>query len=376
MLRTILLIGLVGLATPALSAGEELFRLGGDVFASGSSVTLDAPGTDDVFAAGERVEIASPITGSAHLAGRRIISGADVGADLFGFGSDVSVGAPVAGNATLAGYDVAVDAAVGGNLRAAGRTVRVAAPVAGSAMLAAGTLSLDAAIAGDTVIAADALEFGPDARIEGSLRLYGDKADALEVPASVVPADRIERHRGRPDNAVSDPFGMEMDIAGPSWVAVTVGFVIGILVLAVFAFLAALIAPRQVERLGEEVADAPFRTFWIGFLTLSALIGACVVAILTVIGVLAVPVIVLATIALCFLGYLVAVYLVGRAVWSRFDRVPPVTLSERAIAALAGAVIVTLLGLVPFVGWPLLLILTLTGLGALSVATFRPEFGR
>ena len=118
------------------------------------------------------------------------------------------------------------------------------------------------------------------------------------------------------------------------------------------------------------------RTVWIGFLTLSVLVGACVVAMLTIVGVLAVPVILLATMVLAFLGYLLTVYMVGRAVWTRLDQLPPDTIGERAVAALLGAAVVSLAGMVPFVGWPLLLLLTLAGLGAISVALFRPEFRR
>ena len=119
------------------------------------------------------------------------------------------------------------------------------------------------------------------------------------------------------------------------------------------------------------------RTVWIGFLTLSALLGACVVAHpdhRRGAGGAGHP-------AgddgrSCFLGYLFAVYVVGRAVWARLDRLPPDTVGERAVAALIGAAVVSLVGLVPFVGWPLLLLLTLAGLGALAIAAFRPEFGR
>jgi hypothetical protein len=367
-----LLLGLLLLAAPALAqdSDEEVFRFGGDAFAAGGTVILDEAGFDDVFAAGERVEIAAAIGGSAHLAARRTVSGGEVGGDLYAMGADVTVSAPVAGDASLAGYDVSVGAAIGGDLRAAGRQVRLTAPVAGSALIAGDTVSIDATITGDAAIEADTLDFGPDARIDGRLLLYGRDAAAIEVPPGVAPADRIERH---PDRERPDAPGPLPD-STPGWLAIGAGFVGGAVVLAILVFLAALIAPFGMERLGARIADRPFRTFWIGFLTLAVMIGATVLAIMTIVGILAAPAIMLAIVLGCFAGYLVAVYLLGRAIWIWSGQLAPDTIGERALVAVIGAVAVSLLALVPFLGWLALLVLTLTGLGAISIALFRPEF--
>jgi hypothetical protein len=371
MLRTGLALLLLLAAPASAQQSDGHFRFGDDVFASGGAVTLDAEGVDDVFAAGERVGLAAPITGSAHLAARRVAAAAEIAGDLYAAGQDVTVSAPVAGDATLAGYDVelAAGAPVGGDLRAAGRHVRIAAPVAGSALLAGDTVSLDAAVAGDAAIDADALDFGPGARIDGRLQLYGAAA-GLAVPDGVAAGDRVERHPAEDRPASSGP----LPVGAPGWLALASGFVVGVLILAVLVFLAALVAPLGMERLGDRIADRPFRTLWIGFLTLSALIGASVLAVMSIIGILAAPAIMLATMLLCFIGYLAVVYLVGRAIWTRTGQLAPDTLPERFFAALIGALAVSLVALVPFLGRPLLLILTLTGLGALSVAWLRPEF--
>lgn len=374
----LLLAGLLALAGPALAQDRNLTTFGGDAFGSGATVTFAAEGIDDVFGAGERVDILAPITGSAHVAGRRVTTEGNIGGSLVAFGADVTVGAPVAGSVTAAGYDVAIEAAVGGNLRAAGRSVRVTAPVGGSALVSAGSLTLDAAVAGDVAVDAGSVVFGPGAVVGGRLDLYGREAATLAVPEHVADAARIGRHpdaSGPGSGATGGPVGAEG--AGPTgWSGIAAGFAVGVLVLAVLAFLVALVAPRRADRVADQIGAEPVRTVWIGFLTLSALIGASVLAVLTIVGVLAVPVILLVAAVACFLGYLFAVYVIGRAAWVRIDGLPPDMAWERAVAALVGAAIVSLLGLVPFVGWPLLLLLTLAGLGALSIAAFRPEFGQ
>jgi hypothetical protein len=378
MLRLIL-AGLLALAAPAMAQDDAgLFLFGGDAYGSGATVTVARQGVGDVFGAGERVDIAAPIAGSAHLAGRRVTTEAEVGGDLVAIGADVTVGGPVAGSVTAAGYDIGIGAAVEGNVRATGRNVNVTGPVAGSLLVSAGTLTIDGAIGGDASLDAGRIVFGPDAAVGGTLSLYGPDAGALAVPETVAPAERIERHpdaRGPGPDEDAGP-AAPLGIPASGWLAVAGGFVLGVVVLAVLVFIVAAVAPRRAEAVADRIGGETWRTIWIGFLTLSALLGACIVAILTVVGALAVPVILLVTMVACFLGYLFAVYVVGRAIWTRFDRVPPDTGGERALAALLGALLVSLVGLVPFVGWPLLLLLTLAGLGALAIGAFRPEFGR
>jgi hypothetical protein len=368
MSRLLLVLFLVA-STPALA--DDVFRFGDDIFAAGAGVTIGAVGLDDVFAAGERVELTAPIAGTAHLMGRRVSSTAEIGGGLYAAGADVGVSAPVAGDAALAGYDVTVEGAVGGDLRAAARHLRVAAPVAGTALLTGETVTIDAAIDGDAAVTAEDLAFGPGGRIGGRLSLYGHNAGEIAVPATVAPAERIERHPGEPRPGTA---GSAAAAEGPGWLAGIVGLALGVLVLAVLAFAVALFAPNAVERLAALTAARPFHTFWIGFLTLSALIGATVLAVATVVGILVAPALILAAGVLGFLGYLVAVYLLGRAVWSWVGRFPPDTLPERALAALVGAVLVTVIALVPFLGWISLMVLALTGLGAMSMATLRPAF--
>lgn len=378
----LLVLGLLALGGPALAQDDGLHLFGGDAFGSGATVTMAREGVGDVFGAGERVEVVAPISGSAHLAGRRVATEAAIGGDVVAFGADVELAGEVAGSVTVAGYDVGIDGAVGGNVRAAGRSVSIAGPVGGSLLASGGTLVLDGTVAGDASLDAGTIVFGPAAQVGGTLLLQGPEAETLAVPGSVAPPERIARHPERHGSATGAGTGTVVGHAGaeaaggPGWRAAAIGFALGILVLAALAFVVAVAGPRRAETVAGQIGAEPVWTVWIGFLTLSVLLGAAVVAMLTVVGLLAVPLILIVAGVACFLGYLYAVYGIGRAVWTRFDRVPPDTAGERAIAALCGALAVSLLGLVPFVGWPLLLLLTLAGLGALSIATVRPEFRR
>jgi hypothetical protein len=353
----------------AQDADGGAFDFSGDAFRAGGAVVFAEPDGRDVFLAGERVDLAAPIAGSAHLAGRRVESAGAVGGALYAFGADVRVTAPVAGAATLAGYDVAVDADVGGNLRAAGSTVEVGAPVAGGALLAGERVVLGAAIAGDASIAAEQVSFGEGARVDGRLTILEDAGRPVDVPPSVAPPERVDRRivegRGRVAAAI-----------GPGWPAVAAGFVISVLIVALLAALMATLAPRRVGRLRAIVADGPFRALGAGFLAQSALVGATVLLALTLVGIVIAPFALIAAALLGFLGYLVAVYVVGVWAVTRAGALEPDSFPEHLLAAGLGALILSLVGLAPFLGWLALLAAGLIGAGAIAIAMLRPRFER
>jgi hypothetical protein len=189
----------------------------------------------------------------------------------------------------------------------------------------------------------------------------------IAVPAGVVPADRIDRFDVAPREAAAVGRGI------PGVTGLVSGFVVGVIVVALLALLVASLAPEKLERARIMVRERPFRTFWVGFLTLAALIGSSVLLLLTLVGVLLIPAVVLLAVAIGVLGYLAATYLVGRALWGWFGVLPPDSLLERLGAAAIGAVVVALVAFVPYFGWLAVLVLTLTGVGALTVGIFRPQ---
>jgi len=361
------LVALLCAATAAAAQDEPAgFRLGADAFYTGRTVVHDTPDADDVFMAGERVDLVAPIAGTAHLAGRRLTAEGAVGGDVYAAGADVTLEAPVAGNATLAGYDVAVENTIGGNLRAAGGSVSVGAAVTGTALLAGGEVEIDGAIGGDVMLQADDLIFGPEATVGGRLILYAEADNAPVVPERVAPPARVE---------IRSPSRWEEDTERASgWVAAIGSFVLGILILAVLALLAAVLAPSAVERLREHTAERPFRTLWIGFLTLSALIGAPILISLTLVGIIVAPAIVVLAVLIGALGFVIAVYELGHLVWRTIGQLPPDTFTERASIALIGATLAAVLSLIPLLGWIALLVMVLLGIGAFAIAALRPQF--
>ena len=362
------MVMLTALAAAPPAAAQDGFDLGGDVFRAGRTAVFDAAGANDAFLAGEQVRLGAEVAGSAHLAGRRVELAGPVGGDLYAAGMDIVVGAPVAGDATLAARDIAVTAEIGEELRAMGATVRVAAPVGGAALLSGDTVVLDAPVSGDVALMGERLEFGEAAAIEGRLILYGDEESLAAVPARVVPPERIDLR------TPEDWEGSGMGMSAPSAATAVGSFIVGVLILALLAWLAALVAPVGVEVLRDRTGARPFKTLGVGFLALSALIGAAVVLALTIIGIFVAPAVLLVAGLLGLAGYVVAVYMIGSSLWEAMRRGEPDSAAERALAAVIGAAVASLLVLVPFLGWLFMLAAVLIGMGALAGAIFsRPS---
>lgn len=356
-------------AVPAAAQEDATFRLGGDLFAAGRVVEHTSEGDDNLFLAGETVRQDSAISGTAHLAGRRVTVAARVGGNLYGAGMEVAANAEVNGDATLAGYDVSVTAPVGGTLRASGSRVALTAPVGGHAMLGGEHVEINGEIGGDAAIAAETLSFGPDARIGGTLRLYAKDPDSIEVPDSVIPADRVTRLQRAEWTGPRRP-----EIVAVSWTGMILSFIGGVIVVALIAALLAAVAPEYLADMRRRVLARPFATLGYGFLTLSALTGAAILLAVTIVGIFLSPAALLIAALAAFAGYIVGTYSFGAGLLIAAGQGEPASLRQRAAAAFVGALVVGLLALIPLLGWIFVMALSLAGVGAITLKTLRPAF--
>ncbi len=374
MFRPFLIFLLTLTALPA--AAQEVYRFGNDAYMAGDNVTLSGEAVDDAFVIGNTVVISAPVEGSAHAGGRSVSISAPVGNSLYAAGMNVNLSSAVGGDAQLAGDTVLVSAPVGGDLRVAAQRTEITASVGDSALISSENILLTGTISGDASFATRHISFGENARIDGTLYLYSKDADTIEVPESVVPADRIERHTDAEFDGSATPEGgatATPDSSGGvmAWIGGKIG---SILTLAVLASIVAYFAPGFLMALRDRTLESPFRALWMGFLSVSALAGAIFVLAFTGYGILLAPFAVLGAVLLGLAGYVVGAYLLGVGAVKLAGQPLPVTFMERAVAALAGAVAVTVLALIPVVGWPLVLAVALAGAGALVIRWIAPGF--
>ena len=370
-----LLISLLTLAALPATA-QEVYRFGGDAYMAGDNVTLSGDAVDDAFIVGNTVVISAPVEGSAHAGGRSVSISAPVGNGLYAAGVNVNVAADVGGDAQLAGDTVLVAAPVLGDVRVAAQRVELTGAIGDSALIAAENILLTETISGDASFATKNISFGENARINGTLHLYAKNVEDIVVPEFVVPADRIQRHSEEEfDGGITVDGSNETDMSsGQGWMSWFGGKIGSILTLTVLATIVAYFVPGALMSLRERTLESPFRAIWMGFLAVSALAGALFVLGVTGYGILLAPFAILGAVLLALAGYVIGSYILGVGAVLIVGQPQPATLSERAIAALAGAVAVTILAMLPVVGWPLVVAVTLAGAGALVIRWVAPGF--
>lgn len=141
------------------------------------------------FVAGRTVLLASSSPGSAYAAGASVVVTAPVEGDLSALGGSVIAAAPIAGDALLIGGSLQSRAAVGGDVRVAGGRISIEGPAAGD-LVAFGLSVRDAGRpAGSVFIAAANVTLldgagGPVTLYGNNVLLAGDFADDVTIVSS------------------------------------------------------------------------------------------------------------------------------------------------------------------------------------------------
>ena len=360
--------------TGGLTAAEEVERtvLGGDTFVSGGDASLNTPADRDAFLSGFSVEADAAIAEDAHLSGFNVEISAPVGGDLYAAGFSVEVEAEVGGDLTAAGFKIKVDddAGIAGNARLAARTITLDSTLTGSLIAAAETLALNGAVGGDVEFSGAGIEFGDDATIAG--RLTYRAPEPIDVPASVIAAERVQYKKLEVPKALSDvtrTVERAMERRFPSAWAFFFGSIMVLAFLVIVAALALAFAPASVERLRDATMRRPWIAILFGFLGLAMLIGLVPISAMTLVGIPLIPIVVLAIIVVWIGGYLLGVYALAHRVIAAFRDIPD-TLAARLVVVVIGLAAVAILNFVPVIGWMLNLVILFLGLGALSAALF------
>jgi len=370
VLRPILLF-LILFALPLQAEENNAFRFGDDAYLAGRTASNIEDGIDSLFALADRVTSGAALSSSAYLAGRRVTITAPVAVNLYAGGATITLAAPIGGDAILIGDTLSVSGPVTGNLRAMGNEIDLSAPVGGSALLGGQEIYVNASIGGDLGLAGETVEFGPNTTVAGTLHIYGHEAGDIEVPTSVVAADRIVWHEEDQWRPMMSDHGTGQT---PSFWSRIRSFVSTIIVVGILASILAAIAPDFLAAIRVRALESPLRTGWIGFIALSASLGSLLLLAVTGFGLLLVPVALMLGSLLALVGYLVGVYVLGVGLAKILGRAFPDSLGARATAAFIGATGIALIGLIPLLGWLVTLALALLGAGGLMVRLFAPGF--
>lgn len=318
--------------------------INGDVYAAGSRVVINGHVLGDVFAAGSEVALGGTVDGSARLAAGNIkLDNAQIGGSLSAFGSDINV---------------SNSSSIGGGLNLAGGNVVVGAPIARGAMVGASKFRLDGSLGKDLVIGAAVAELGGQSKVGGDVVYFGDTK--LDQQSGSQVTGQV-KHRDTPtrNGAASG--------VGRAWIWSTIW---GLLALYATGAMLLWLFPRQTKNVAEVVSGRFWPSAATGSIAILVALPAFILLLLTLIGI---PLAIISFIVLIIAGYL-AKFFVGLSLGGYIARKiewKPNPYGD----ALIGVIFITILELLPIIGWVVSILVLVAGIGGLLLA-FAPGGGK
>lgn len=328
-----------------------------DYFAVGETVEISGTINGDVYASGSQVIIDGRVNGDVLVAGGRISLSGTVSQDVRAAGGQVAIAGNIGRNLTVAGgnVEIASSAVVRGGVVAAGGNVDLAGPVGGAAKIMAGTLIVANRIAGDLDATVATLRISAKADIDGNVNYWSGRE------ASVSEGARI---KGKMVRNVPPERPRLLPAAFFTWlVFVSINFFCTL----ILGLLSARFLPRYHQSVITTLTDKPWASLGIGFIAAVVVPVVCGLLLATV---LAIPLGLILLVAFFILLYWSRIYAIGRIGEAILARLRPG--SSRASAFVLGLFIYYLLAIIPVVGWIVVPLVILFGVGAELIA--RKQF--
>lgn len=351
-------VGIALLLSPSLSQAATM--RGGAQFSLGAQETID----DDVYVGAGTSTVAGSVRGDLVIAGGTVMVSGSVGQDVIGAGGNVSLTGAVGDDVRVAGGNVTISSAVtddliaaggslvvqegagvGGDAVMAGGTIEINAPVRGNLQVSGGTVTINSTISGDVTFYGDQITLGPRAVLEKNFTYTSEKEATLQSGAVV---------RGATDHR-------KPPVDRADWRAfLGLWFLVKTLWLLVSALFFALVFRKAAQA----VVKSSHENFWMelvrGFALLVLIPVAIVVLAVTVIGI---PLSVFG-VGLCIILFLASHGFAPLVVGSL---VQPYWRNEKEfdwVTVLTGVVILSVAGLIPYLGGLVTFLFFLVALGA------------
>ena len=308
----------------------------GDIFGAGRSLTINGIVNGGVSFAGQTLTINGEVAHGARLAGQTINVSGNIGRDLMAFGSEVRVSST---------------AKIGSDLVLGAGTSRIDGHISGNIVGGVSEATITDGVGGNVELGTEELTIASTADIRGNLTYTSESEADIQTGAQI---GGTTTHRA-PE--VKEPAGPLADI---------VGKVITFLMTLLVGIVIILIVPRRAEAVAASIRHKPWLSLGWGAIIFCATPLAAILTFVTVVGV---PV---GLIGLTLYG--IAIYLsqiaiglfIGYWIISYFGKVESRGVLVGALAL--GFAILTLLKLIPYIGFALWLATVLFGIGAIVMS--------
>lgn len=352
---------------------------------SSRTLVLSDPQAANAYLSGTDITVVTPIPGDLLAAGGTVTANAPIGGDVMLAGGTVDVKMPVIGDVRAVGAHISVIAPVGGDLMLAGSTVtasssardtRIAAGVVkltgsgGPVIIYGSDVTLSGTFKGDvTVEASDRITIADDTHIEGNFA-YNAPEQIIIPPTALL--ENGAHYIGSSSFLPSSEQAHTFAIAGA-----TIFFIAHLLAVLILAGLAAGLLPVFTERIAERTLSArsPSRFILLALLGFGILVATPVLIVILVFSFVGIGVaLILAALYALFLlfSYIYAGVLAGTALARGALKRYVITWKE----AVAGMLVLYLIGVIPVLGPVVKIVLMMAAGGAIAALSYSFIFRR
>jgi cytoskeletal protein CcmA (bactofilin family) len=331
-----------------------------NLYLAGGVITVNDEVVGDLLVAGGQILVTDTVSEDLTIAGGNLTVLSDVGEDVRLAGGSILVAGSVGGDLMAAGgsLTIASDTTVGRDLVVAGGQLTVDGDVAGDAELTGGVVTLNGRVTGDVIIRADeAITIGDNAVIEGSLVYHARQADVLAVSDSANITGEVSFV---PYEGGYDEGEVETMLAAIAGTFLLYKFLATLVTALVLAWL----FRRFATRVAQQVVATPLPLLGLGFVTLVVTPVAALLLLFTLLGI---PLALMTGISFVLLIVVTsALTSIVLGAW-----LSQLVYSTREVVVtwknvIAGVVVLTLVKLVPVIGWVLGFVLFLLTLGSIT----------
>jgi hypothetical protein len=316
--------------------------VGGDIWAGARTIFISGPVKGSIMAVAQTIIISGDIEHAIRVAGEKINISGNVAGDLFVAGSEINIEntAHIKGDILLGAGVINIDGIVDGDIKGGGDKIIISNEVGGDINLEVNVLTI--------LSTAD---------IKGSLTYTGENRAVIQTGAQIAGTTIHKLPEAEKEQSKTFPLALFSSIKTKF---------IGFLMALITGLLIILIAPKRLLSIAESIHTRPGPSAGWGSLILFITPIAAIIVCITIIG-LPVGLIALALWGMAmYLAQIPFSLFLGQWIISHFGEVK----NSRGflIGALAvGLLTIRLLTLIPYVGFFIILAVTLFGLGAIVV---------
>jgi len=345
------------------AAGSQLIvdeAVAGDLVVAGADISANGDVAEDFMAGAAVVRLSGNVADDLRVGAGNLTIGGDIGGDALAAGGTLvlSKGSTIQGDALLAGGVLTLDGDIASEALITGDEIIINGNINGAADIRGRHIVLNGSLSGDIILAAESIELGTQANIGGDVSYYTDNGE-MDFSSAL-----------QGGTATFDSSLKYFSPAGPTFSQTLGGaalwFLVSLAGAALVLLLIVLLMPKLVSAAATQLATK----FWVS-LGVGALffVAAPIIILLLLITVIGIPLGLFGMFVYAFSVYAASI-VTSAAIGKWLEQKLKKNWGKASLFFISLGILVAikLLGLIPFVGWLIVMLIAFAGFGAVLLA--------